>query len=158
MGNALNSIRCPNRQTDDGTTVDITDPTLNNSEVPTTPAGYDLESQAPLLKPPTEEEKKQGIKCGCCNGGIHTASSPSTAAGSSATSTSAAAAVNPHIGTDITAPFKPLLVVEAVGPLSCNMAILGDPETKEAVCAHHTCTCTCSFIMLSESSRFVLHL
>jgi glyoxylase-like metal-dependent hydrolase (beta-lactamase superfamily II) len=54
-------------------------------------------------------------------------------AGASTAAAGASVALSPHIGTDISAPFQPLLYTAAVGPLKCNMVILGDPETKEAV-------------------------
>jgi len=38
-----------------------------------------------------------------------------------------------HMGGDIVPRFTPLLHIAAVGPLKCNMVIIGDPQTREAV-------------------------
>jgi len=149
MGQAVSVAFCPGnrpkRGADGEDAADSAAPSPVGAGAGATADGYDLEAQ---ILPPSSKAAAAAAaaggsagnsalcgvidangqpKCNCAESGH--------AHGLSAATTAAAAALLPsaNVGTDVVAPFKPLLFTMAVGPLQCNMSIVGDPVTKEAV-------------------------
>lgn len=107
MGNVVSALTCRKRE------VPQTDTAIDGE-------GYEFEAQAPIL--PIRREPGT-LPCGC----------PSNTETRGASHSHGAQDFVMNMGSDIVPRFQPILHIEPVGPLKCNMVIVGDPVTKEVV-------------------------
>lgn len=139
MGNAVGYMRCPRR-------LDGGDDTAVSALEASAVSGYDLEAQIPMggggsgggrssSALAAAAASAEGGGGAVAEAGAHEAKCDCMTDTESLThaSSSLLRAPDVHIGTDIQVPFKPIFASEPVGALGCNMCIIGDPETKEAV-------------------------